>query len=394
MKKIFVFGVLVGIGWGVLVPWPVRAGFVCRQVHSPVAGARWKPAVGYFMSLRTNPKHFWNWAHSKKLISRHPEFLIEGLVSGDFHYQNMAARSRLEKVKVDFMDLDDGGRGAFTFDLVRYLVTGQAIAQDHALLKPVLDAYIDGLLGAKAKKPKRVEQVSEISAKKLAAAEAEFQQKNIRNGRQLNHERLGLTLMKESSIAEKALIQSTAQTLAVKLGAVEILDVASRRRVDGGSQGFLRVWALLKFADGSLRIFEAKEIGEPAISEYREQIPFAARIQKLIEVFWNEPVTDYGVVAVLDVGAGSRDFWFRPRGKKHFKTELPDVNNAKALSNYQDEVLYFANYLGRRHGGQEAAHKFAEAVQKNPREFIDYVLELTREYREISQGQFHRQDRE
>lgn len=140
---------------------PARASFVCRQVHAADPGTRWKPALGYFMSLRTNPKNYWSWARSAANRNEHPEFLIEGLVSGDFHYQNMAARARDEKAKVDFMDLDDGGRGPFVFDLVRYLVTGQAIAPEHVAMRPVIEAYIDGILGTKTPKPERVEKVSD-----------------------------------------------------------------------------------------------------------------------------------------------------------------------------------------------------------------------------------------
>lgn len=393
MKKSVVLGMVLGIGIGIaLESNPARAAFVCRQVHASVPGTRWKPAVGYFMSLRTNPKNYWSWARAAAHRNEHPEFLAEGLVSGDFHYQNMAARARDQKAKVDFMDLDDGGRGPFVFDFVRYLVTGQAIAQDHVAMKPVIEAYIDGILGTKMAKPKRVAEVSEISAKKLEALESEFQEKTVLDGKTLNLDREGLTALSESTVTEQTFMRNTAEALAQRLGATKVLDVASRRRVDGGSQGFLRVWSLLKFSDGSQRIYEAKEIGEPAIAEFGKQLPPADRIQQLVEIFWKEPVTDYGILTISQE-SGDRNFWFRPRGKKHFKTELPDVTDEKALAKYTEEVLYFANYLGRRHGQQDDAKSIAAAIEKDPKAFIVYVTALAREYYELSRGQFENQEK-
>lgn len=355
-----------------------RAGYLCRQVHHSESGLRWKPAVGYFMSLRTNPKHFWSFARKQAdaLTSDKSALLTEGLITGDFHYQNMAARRTGEKLKVDFMDLDDGGQGPFVFDMVRFLVTAKAIEPgiDQAGL---IKAYNRGVREKKDDRPERVQEVMDLPAKKIHKRDREFLEKNT-DGNEFNYERLGLTKLQDSPVAERRLIQQTAAKLG-RLFRADVMSAASRRRLDGGSQGYLRVWALLRNEAG-LRIFEAKELGEPALNFWSPQKDAAERLPELMEAYWGESVPEYGILR-----SGGRNFWFRPRVKKHFRTDVPSLRDHESRKVVAEEILYFANYLGRRHGAQKSAEAYRELIENDPEMFTralqDFVSTYDREAR-------------
>lgn len=309
-------------------------------------------------------------------------FLSEGRVAGDFHYQNMAARRSGEKQKVDFMDLDDGGRGPFLFDLVRFLVTNQAVFV-RVPNEQLVDAYIQGLEGSKSEKPWRIKKLSDLSFKKIEDGEANYVEKN-RRGDDLHFERLGLSRLKESPVEVQKLAQTVAESLAKRFDG-HVLSIGTRRKTVGGSQGFLRVWVLLKTKDGD-RIFEAKEIGEPALSAWAPQQGFAVRINDLIQVFWGDHPEAYGVMTI-----DSQNFWFRPRGPKFFRTDFPDGREQDDADTYRDEMLAFANYLGRRHGRQDEAEAYREAVTGRSDDFRQWVQLTTRDYLQNSHDQFANQ---
>lgn len=364
---------------------PARAGYLCRQVHHPEAGLRWKPAAGLFMSLRTNPRHYW--AFSRRLADGAPAerapLFAEGLIAGDFHYQNLAARRADGRLKIDFMDLDDGGRGPFVFDFARFLVTARAI--DRKLDEGVLvDAYTRGLRGKKDDKPARLADVTRLTAKKIAKRDREFLEKNT-DGDALNFARLELTRREESTERERALIDGTAAELG-RIFDAAVLSAASRRRADGGSQGFLRVWALLR-GEGGARIFEAKELGEPALGFWSPQKDAAERLPELMDVYWGERSADYGILK-----NGGRNFWFRPRAKKHFRTDLPAEGDRAGRRRLEAEMAYFANYLGRRHGAQEAAAPYRRLVEESPEAFREALRDFAEAHDREVRRQYAEQD--
>lgn len=365
---------------------PAHAGYLCRQVHHPEAGLRWKPAVDYFMSLRTNPRHFWAFARqtAKEVPTENAAILTEGLITGDFHYQNMAARRSDKHLKVDFMDLDDGGRGPFAFDVARFLVTAKAI-DAQVDVGPLLKAYTRGLRGKKDDKPSRIADVIRLTDKKIAKRDREFLEKNT-DGDALNFERLGLTKLEESTPAERALIEETAGVLG-RLFESEVMSSASRRRVDGGSQGFLRVWTFLR-NDGGVRIFEAKELGEPALSFWSPQKDAAERLPELMEAYWGEQRPEYGILK-----SGGRNFWFRPRVKKHFRTDLPSAQDREGRRMLLAEMEYFANYLGRRHGAQTQAEPYRAFAEKDSAAFQTALREFADRYDQEARRQFREQTR-
>lgn len=333
------------------------------------------------MALRTNPRHYWSF--SRKMIQNHPgdrrDVLQEGLITGDFHYQNMAARRQGDRWKVDFVDLDDGGRGPFIFDLVRFMVASRLV-DTPVNESRLVDAYLRGLRGEKDEKPARVAKIHEADLKEIEKSEREFVEKHTHKSRfKAGH--LDLTPFAESPKAERDVIAKAARQLARRLDG-EVLDRASRRRMNGGSQGFLRVWTLLKI-DGENRIFEAKELGEPALAYWGPQKPTESRVRDLMNSYWGETRDDYGIIR-----AAGRYFWFRPRVKKSFRTDLPSGNYLSSRENYREEMEYFANYLGRRHSAQKVSRDFVkfatgnvDVFRRDLRDFADrHETEIRRQY--------------
>lgn len=393
---IFVVGLSLGIAR------PAAAAFICRQVHRIDVDQRWKPASTYFMSLRTNPRHYWRWAQvtaengrfesELPLVQRlqhvspvKSEFVFrdEGVLAGDFHYQNMSARQSKDGLKVDFMDLDDGGRGPFAFDLVRFLVTAMAV-KPHVSQASLIDAYVRGLEGEKMPKPRRVEEVLAMTERKVKEADRQYlESKTI--GDSLDFVELGLNRLNEEPLEVRRTAENVAENLGKKLGGTA-LSIGTKRRTDGGSQGFLRVWVLLKMKSGT-RIFEAKQLGDPALSAWEEQLPTPQRVAAAIDLFWGETSNDYGVVI-----AEGTHYWFRPRVKKYFRTDLPNNRVAQEREDYRQEMINFANYLGRRHGKQPEAALFLQHIESDQKGFDASIRELVHRYFTLSRHEFDTQD--
>jgi hypothetical protein len=308
-----------------------------------------------FMSIRENAPHYWAWA---KEISAElpPALLAKGIVAGDPHLLNFGDLYIKKEGQFALVDLDDGGRAPFLFDIVRYLVANRAafvkVAQNE-----LVDAYLLGLRLEKNKMPKRLRQALEEGSDNFSKNRDDYID-SVTKGERFKKEKLHLEDVQKASPERQRQINETIK-VAKDLFAQEILDVGFKVKETGGSQGMLRIWILSKTKKGNLRIWELKECSEPAVAQFDSQLPQIQRLEQLKRLFWQaaEEANQYGVFKV-----GERYYLKRPRLHGQLLRDLPSIDEKEDVELAKKELIYAAYYLGSVHGSQKESLPYLQAI--------------------------------
>jgi hypothetical protein len=313
--------------------------------------------------IRSNTGHYWSYV--KGALPDYASY--EGLVAGDPHMGNFSVipvttKSGRRQLKFVDIDFDDAGRGPFSLDFVRLVVTVKAVDKD-VKIKDLVQAYVDGLQGRSAKVPSRIADVLSMSLARYDSLDADYVDKKTSHGK---------FKLKAGELERYAGTYRLDQIQALFPG-VKVLDLASRPAERGGSAAAVRIWVLTESPDGVQRISEIKGYRPTALSEYESQKDPGALVRDIQAVFW--PGLD---PSGYDLTGLEGDLvWVRPK-------KIPLIDIPYKLKSADDQVfvsdlaLYDANILGRIHGAQSAA--YVRAVTASQDDFRLAVKQLSHDY--------------
>lgn len=325
----------------------------------------WRVVPGsYFMSLRSNPRHYWALARqdAARFLSR--ENLREGSVTGDPHLLNFGDSRVAGERRFMLVDLDDGGRAPLALDFGR-LALMSSVGPARVARADLIEAYVDGLRGDKWEKP-------EVLREALEVGRSEDQQRNENyidrvaprsaDGRR-RFDRSGDRFLEPGRISRELneLWMALKPGLEAALPPGRTVDTAIRVKDSGGSMGQPRFWFLRERREsgrwtGEFQAFEFKSMGEPATSAWGPQASYLARMNAMVADY-RHGLSDenYRLVRV-----DGHAFWLRERVRDglDFKDETGLTRDQ--IDERREMQLYIANWLGRRH--REIATNWAERM--------------------------------
>ncbi len=321
-----------------------------------------------FMAYRSNAPHFWSWLKQQKSPLLEPQ----GVVSGDPHILNFAdVLLKNGQRTYTLVDVDDAGIHApLAGDLLRYLI-GNQISPFKIDAATLIEAYQNGLRGYLTETPEFLKELEALSRKDNEGAQEKYLRKLITGGR--FSEKAGLTSLSESPPAVQKLFQNVSKDLHSKLSGYEILDVGYRTKSEGGSQGLVRFWFLLR-KNSNLHIWEFKEQAAPATAEFQLQGNHQERFRLVIETY--RPLDTHGPFEVIT--SGEHSFLLRERTITSLDFDPAKVSSEKEVQRGQELSLYLANKLGQWHSPQKNSKDLDQLLRQE--EFRHQLLKMAEAY--------------
>ncbi|MGZ3772077.1 MAG: DUF2252 family protein [Pseudobdellovibrionaceae bacterium] len=342
------------------VPVTVPAQMACEKVleitsteDSNSSYGSWRPSksTDLFANHRANAPHYWASmkAEEENETSKSRFFLIRGVVGGDLHILNVGD-TPLKKGgrKSSLIDVDDSGVNvSLPADFLRFLVSNQ-VSEFEVSAKDMFEAYRNGVNGKKMDKPKYLEKILDKSNSDFAERQKEYIDK-ITDHNHFNSN-AHVSHMEQAPPEVKNLFDKAKETFEKFLRDYEILDVAFRVKQDGGSQKLPRFWYLIK-NKGEKHIWEFKEAGVPAVSNFAEQPDHVERLEAVDQVY--RP--DEEILGPFEyVHIENTAFLLRERFHNYMDLDPNKIKDEDEIEDAKQVYLYFANRIGRWHGQQKA----------------------------------------
>lgn len=313
--------------------------------------------------LRSNAGHYWATVRDAAKLKELAEYVHEqGVINGDPHLGNFSvipvsginSKPGLKFLNIDF---DDGGRGPFALEFVRYVAVAKASSND-IKVKDLFDAYLRGLRGDKMEEPLSIRSAVNLSMDSYDSQRIAYVQKRVQ----------GSSFKLKAGEIEKWEGRPYKEDIAAVLSGYKVLDVAKRPVERGGSMDSLRLWVLVTDKSGNQRILELKEYQETALSEYSSQSGMKERVAELFDVYWEKiDNASYTVEKILD-----RTYWVREK-----KVE---VLAYKSKIEEDEARVYIANLIGSVQGRQAEGPKYLAKIEADPERFKDAVKTVVKDY--------------
>lgn len=334
--------------------------------------------------IRSNTKHYWGWIkkNEKNFTDVKDLLVFKGLVFGDPHMGNFApylmksaSSHRVQFVPVDF---DDVGEAPFVYDIARFIVASEAVDKKSIKKQALIDAYVYGLNNPSANIN---EHLPSIVADRLAYTKSDVLK--------LQDEYVDDKTSKGKFKIKKDSIETYdgALSSAIKnvLKPQDVLDIATRVVVRGGSKDALRLWALTENKDHGI-IHEFKEWQQTGVEAYSPQSSIEDRIASIYEIFW--PGYDSNTYKIVSLD--NQLFWLREKHEPLL--DIPYTVNSDV------ERVFIAEYaaacamaLGQIHGRQKQGEKFAQHIKKiKPSGLKDVVEPITKAYLDLVESEFNK----
>jgi|GEM_PF-5027515 Uncharacterized protein conserved in bacteria (DUF2252). len=348
------------------------ASLFCKQTLTASEPATFRKASGdLFMAYRSNAPHYWKWVTQVS----HPAFLVKGTVVGDAHILNFRD-TPLENTKRAFtlVDMDDAGYGSLLGDFLRYYV-GNQISPFKAPSKELWKAYVDGLNKVEMEKPDLIQKLENTDYG--ATKQKQFIEK-LASEKQFS-DKAGLTDLSKAPESVAKLFNTADPHFRKELAGKEILDTGFKIPEEGGSQGLVRFWYLVREGK-TQRIYEFKQETETATSQYGPQPDRAVAFHNIVELYRPSNTSDKPKM----VKVGIEYFLMRERVKSELNIDVEKPTD-KEIKHIKEISLYIANMMGRAQAEQrEAAHALISEIQKDPQTYAVFLEQADRYISEIS----------
>lgn len=354
-------------GTSFVVPQSVNAASTeCHHAMKVGQAPAWRQAPGdLFMGFRSNAAHFWHWIHGENFSALN----VEGIVIGDGHIMNFRDIP-LENGKRQFglVDIDDAGVGSLLADFMRYHI-GNQLSPFKVSNKELWQAYIDGLNNVRYDKPeviKKAENKVYGLQEHLAFVDKNTSQKRF-------NENAELASLADADLSIKELFKHADPIFRNELSG-EILDIGYKINDDGGSQGLVRFWYLVK-EHKVMHIYEFKQEPAPAPASYGPQPPRTEAFTQAAALY--RPANPSGQQKMLAVKSGH--FLMRERQKAELNFD-PSKAKEKTIAQGKEVSLYTANEIGLSQLAQTAAGEALKAeLRKDPQAYEKFIT-LTEKY--------------
>ncbi|MGZ6433930.1 MAG: hypothetical protein ACXWRE_11380 [Pseudobdellovibrionaceae bacterium] len=342
---------------------------------------QWRKSSGgnLFSALRANAPH--NWAYFKSIQPQlkylKGAFEVQGIGIGDFHILNIGDIELAKgDRKIGLIDVDDGGRTSLFADITRAVISNQ-VSPYKISPKELWDAYIAGLKGKKADKPKFIEKALSHSHKDYL----EHQEKYL--DEMIDHKTFSAAAqvhpLSEADPLTQDIYQKSHAIFEKTLGEVTILDQGFKIKDTGGSQGIPRFWYLIK-KDGNKSIIEFKTLAEPAMELYQHQPSQQVRIEELIELYRPQKST-YGIYKFID--GGQYQFIARERVQGFLRFHPEQAETDHEIKKGQEMYLYLLNKVGLWQSELGVGSKIIAALTYSENDSFSEFEKIINDYIEI-----------
>lgn len=318
--------------------------FFAATCFVAVGASPLRPGASLLDVFRSNARHYWSsmqaTLQSQPALQRIANF--KGWVTGDLHALNIwLFRTNQDRWQTGLVDLDEAGRAPFIFDFLRASLSSQAFETKLSFYE-TLALYKKGLDGSLSEKPRFLEKF-EAANESLKDLRQKALKKYIDKGSGLfrppqNKDSVVL-LPSQLTVAQKTVVSASEKALLQFSPGLKILKTQIRKKITGGSQGLLRVLYHVEAA-GQQKIVEVKELVDPAVSEFEQQI-----------------LTPEDLLQVGDLyrGAPSDQFtqWLKVENQLLLVRErIESENELKSTEQRLDFTKYFLQWQGYVHGKQ------------------------------------------
>jgi len=320
--------------------------------------------------IRSNAPQYWDYMkNTADLRQLEPYMKFVGAVAGDPHLGNFApipVTTTDGAREIRFVDIyfDDAGMAPFALDYVRYLAAMKAQCRQMRT-KPLLKAYLLGLMGKKIAPPQQVRELMKTSIEAYDALADKYTRKNTFNKK---------FKQKTGSIeAYRGKIKRAA--IARLFPGETVLDIAHRVEARGGSAFDVRIWVLVEGANSRVRIMELKGYAQPGTASYATQPHVDKWLSDIRQAFWPElSGIEYDLITL----EGER-YWIREK-----RVSLIDVPYTSQKQREIEFVLalaaYDANVLGVAHGRQIDSAAYTAAIRDDLAKFHKATKKVARTY--------------
>jgi hypothetical protein len=300
----------------------INVGQSSGTLKPAVFDRKWKSSLetpGMFM--RSYPGAYWS-----DLRQLGPDRIPGGMVTGlgDAHPQNFGFIRINGRTRFVFNDLDDSGKVPVALDAARYFSTLRLMVDDKALARRVLEQYV-----ATIKDPRAARPIDASFRPNWTKVDRNDLARYTVGGQKLDSSDPAVPLSPVGPAVRRA-VERTLAGARSRLGAVQVLDVASRAREYGGSGGLIRYWALVK-QGGRTTILELKQAGAPSSEQLglKQRLDPDRRLGTLERAFW-------GAVPGDDL------FYVKLQGKRFLvrdRLEMENLDILKLDPRQREEVL-------------------------------------------------------
>jgi len=325
--------------------------------------------------VRSNAPQYWRYMADRADLNCLRRYLpFEGIVAGDPHMGNFSilplrADTGARQMKYVNIDFDDAGRGPFVLDFIHYVIASKAVGGD-VKIRPLEDAYLQGLAGGEIKPPKKLKDLLKMPVSDYDdMVEIYTEKHSSKDGFRF---KAGKIVPYEGRIA-----RSTIEAL---LDPEKVIDLGTRPVDRGGSAGGLRIWILVERRNFHRRIVELKQYAVPATALYQPQPPVEQWLKEVRGVFWpGLDGSEYDLVKL----AGDSWFWVREK-----RVSLIDVHYTSKKNDrieFRDELAtYDANQLGLAHGRQARASAYYRTIKMDTEAFRATTKEAAMAYLKVA----------
>ncbi len=338
-----------------------------------------------FMAFRSNAAHFWAWAKGAFDRELPRNLRIEGTIAGDAHAANFGqVLVKNKPFEVHLIDLDDSGKGPLLGDLLRLAISIKESGAD-IKYKEIWEAYQDGLSGGdNYTAPDFVEKKLNQTNADFLLEQQELLTEHLNDDGELTLADFDLKPMSRAPEWLKQALTDLKTKIARRNDGTEVISTGWKKHTDGGSQGMMRMWLLLK-RDNQYRLVEYKQMAAPATENYTDQKSNTARVNEVRRDYWGKDDTqEYSVVSLPQA-----DFLSRTRFEYPLNQKIKDLMAEASGKKMNQYSLYLAYRLGQIHGKQDAGKKLASLLDDESESESAQILlkKLANEYREVIEQQ-------
>jgi Uncharacterized protein conserved in bacteria (DUF2252) len=320
--------------------------------------------------IRSNAPHYWNYMKNGadlRLLEAYLRFI--GAVAGDPHLGNfgpipVTTTDGAQEMRFVNLDFDDAGLAPFVLDYVRYVAAMKAQCRQMRT-KPLLRAYLLGLMGKKIKPPRQVRTLMQMSLDGYYALADKYTAKNSFN-KQFKH---------KTGAIEAYSGKVKRDSIAKLFDGETVLDIAHRVEERGGRANDVRIWLLVQGAGSRIRIMELKGYAQPGTSSYAPQPHVDKWLSEIRQAFWPGLTgAEYDLVTL----EGQR-YWIRE--KRVALIDIPYTSQKKQEIDFVlDLATYDANILGLAHGRQVDSAAYTAAIRDDIAHFHKATKKAARAY--------------
>ena len=327
--------------------------------------------------IRSNPTHYWAWMKANSPSNLEDIISLDGMVIADAHYFNFGDVHKEGKPGgLAVVDVDDSGKGSLFLDFIRYSIFVKAYLKND-FTKELFDAYTDGLAGKEKKVPDFLAEPLSKSRKQLEEANDKWVRAKLNSKNELDNKALKLTSYKDlkknkpevaklGEELEKGLLQ------AKKFEA--IYDHGYMVTDSGSSSNMHRFWYSVKVPQGSVRIVECKQFGDPATGYYAKQSQHSKRITDVLKIYSDVETDDSFVF-----NSPNLSYWCRPRHFSFFDRDEVEEDRAQ-IKDMVTYSRYLAFWMGRKQKLQPNGEKLLTAIKIDSKKTLEAAISLINTY--------------